>query len=237
MPPKLLMAGFLLICSLAAQNEPAAAVPVSKTERLDLAPSGAVRLAHSTGELTIEGWDQPGVEITTIKTAKAAHGPQEPESAGHERDQLPITAERRGDDVVITTTLPKRRMPLLPRNAGDIDVAYVLKMPRKAHLIVDHGEGEVHLEGLAGDIDALVHRGLITLRLPPDAQYQVDAQTRLGGIYSDFPGNPKHRFWRVGNRLLEPLSAAAPKLHLRVGYGDIMILKMAQPVTATAAAH
>ena len=60
--------GFLL----AANDEVPRKIQVAKTENADLPAGGTVRFKNSTGELTIEGWDQPGVELTTTKSGQRA---------------------------------------------------------------------------------------------------------------------------------------------------------------------
>ena len=45
-------------------------VTVTHTETLSLPAGGTVRIEHSVGELGIEGWDRPDVEITVIKTTQ-----------------------------------------------------------------------------------------------------------------------------------------------------------------------
>src|ERR1700729_128256 len=44
---------------------------VSKTQHLDFPAGGTLRFINSVGVLTVEAWDQPGVEITTTKSTKA----------------------------------------------------------------------------------------------------------------------------------------------------------------------
>jgi len=39
-------------------------VEVSKTDRMDFPANGTLRVQDSTGELTLEGWDQSGIEIS-----------------------------------------------------------------------------------------------------------------------------------------------------------------------------
>ena len=60
-------------CLMAANDEVPRKIQVTKTEHADLSAGGTVRFKNSTGELTIEGWDQPGVEITTIESTKIAY--------------------------------------------------------------------------------------------------------------------------------------------------------------------
>ena len=54
---------------LLATNYPAAKALNSATQRLDLAANGTLRIDGSFGELTVEGWDRPEVEVTTIRAA------------------------------------------------------------------------------------------------------------------------------------------------------------------------
>jgi hypothetical protein len=67
-------------CLLAAAIEPRQKVQVTKTERIDFPAGGALRLANSIGVLTVEAWDRPDVEITTIKSTKV-------ESDAHQRQE------------------------------------------------------------------------------------------------------------------------------------------------------
>jgi hypothetical protein len=80
-----------MVCPLAAIGE------IAKTEHVDFPAGGTVTLKNSIGELTIEGWDQPGVEIATVKSPEAVQ----------------IAVGRRGNELVIITSFPKhRRLPL-----------------------------------------------------------------------------------------------------------------------------
>ena len=206
---------------------------VTKTERVDFPPGGVLRLNNSIGELTIEGWDRPEVEITTIKSTKAAYGAQERENATRELNQVQVKTERRGDQVVVTTEFPRYAVfpPPLPWHSGhaNFDLEYRINAPRDARLVVDHDAGEVHVDNLAGDIQVTVLKGALTLRLPEDNSYAIDAKADAGGIFSDFPGEMRRRLGLLGYRFTEKPSPGAHKLYLRVGFGDIAILKILTP--------
>ena len=45
-------------------------VRVSKTEAMDFPAGGTLRMENSTVNVNIEGWDQPAIENTTIKSSK-----------------------------------------------------------------------------------------------------------------------------------------------------------------------
>lgn len=193
-------------------------VQTSKTEHLDFQAGGVLRVTNSTGELTVEGWAGPGVEITTVKSTKLEYPAQEREKALQELDRVHITAEREGGELVVT----------FPRHP-DCDLDYRIKVPVDTKLDVGHHVGEVHVENLTGDIEASVKRGEITLRLPEEGKYAINAKSKFGGVVSDFPGQEKRRFWLIGHRMENGDSQAPHKLHLKVGYGDVIILKVRMP--------
>ena len=195
--------------ALGERRSSAEEIQVTKTEHADLPAGGTVRFKNSTGELTIEGWDQPGVEITTTVSGKSA--------------DVKVSEAREGNDLVITTVFP-RHTRFLPRpsvGARDFDLEYVVKVPRNAKLVVDHDAGEIHFDDVTGDIHATLIQGEITLRLP-DGQYGIDAKCRIGAVTSDFPGTTKRE--HLGHTFLQ--TAQAPhSLYLRNGFGDIIILR------------
>jgi hypothetical protein len=201
---------------------------VTKTERFDFPAGGVLHLVNSTGELTVEGWDRPDVEITTIKS-KHVYATTERETSG--LDKVQITTQQRGNELVVTTAFPRYKVfpPPLPfRGTGAPDVEYRIRAPLNAGVIVDHNTGDVHLDNVSGDVRVKVLKGGITLRLPEDNTYAIDAKVDSGNIVSDFPGRWHHVPWLFGARYRQA-SAACNKLYLRAGYGDIAILKMRRP--------
>jgi hypothetical protein len=217
-------------CLVLANDEPKQRVQVAKTEHVDLPAAGTVRLKNSTGELTVEGWDQPGVEITTVKSTKAEYASAEREKASHELDRVRIAMKRNSDELVIATEFPKSRIwpPSHPLGgATDFDLDYHIRVPRDTKLAVEHYAGEVYFDGITGDIHATALQGAIILHLPEEGQYTIDAKSNLGNVISDFPGSTKRRLW-FGHEFVQS-SAAPHKLYLRDKFGDIIILKIRKP--------
>jgi len=222
------------LSSSAFANDPVKEyVVVTNTQHMDLPANGTVRLLHALDEITIEGWDQPGVEITTIKSTAGEYAPAEREKARQELDKVKISAERKGDELVIATTVPRGFTFLAPPGSRGIGLQYRIMVPRSARLIVN-GSGEAHFFGVTGDIQAKMHQGEITVRLPEQAQYGIDASSKFGVVISDFPGDTKRHYWFAHSFAAN--SQAPHKLLLRAGFGDIMILKVAQ-TPAPPAAH
>jgi hypothetical protein len=221
---------FGVSCLLFAGEELTQKIQVVHTEHADFPSGGLLRLKNSFGELTVEGWDRPDVEITTVKSTKAAYGAQDRERVSRELDKVRVTVEHQSEGLVITTDFPRHRgLPLESLwRATDFDLEYHIKAPVNAKLAVDHGAGAVYVDNLTSDIHVTVRNGGITLLLPQGAGYNVDAKSDFGGVTSGFPGNEKRRPWLVGHQLVQR-TAAAPTLYLRAGFGDITILRMQQP--------
>jgi len=204
---------------------------VEHTERMDFPAGGTLRLSNSLGEVTVEGWDQPAVEITTFKSTNMAYRADERDKAAGDLAHLRIETERKGDQVVITTKFPRRQGIPRPWPAGvaaHVDVQYQIRVPRNARITVDHNAGEVHVEDVTGDIHATTRQGVLLIHLPEQGQYAIDAKTTVGSLVSDFPGVEKrHRL--LGHQVVENPPAASQRLYLRSGYGDILILRRQAP--------
>lgn len=207
-------------------------VEVSKTEKLDFPAGGTLRLQNSTGQVNIEGWDQPGVEITTIKSTKDEYAPDERDKAMRELDRVQISTKRSGDELVITTAFPSHRaFPYVSPldHVTSFYLNYQIKVPRSARIVINHGDGGVYVDGVTGNIEATARQGLISLLLQGDMPRSIEAKSDLGSVTSDFPGNETQRPWPFGHRLMESAPAAAQKLGLKIGFGDIIVLKAGNP--------
>jgi hypothetical protein len=227
------IAGLSFCCLLHATGHPehtgaAQKVAVTKTEHADFPAGGTLHLKNSVGDLTIEGWDEPGMEITTIKSSKVAVEGMEKDKAVKLLDSVKITTERKGDEVIVSTAFPKHGKIARPfQGFTDFDLEYVIKVPRAAKVTVEHTMGEVHIDEIGGEIHAIDGMGLIGVRVP-DGQYAIDAMTKIGAVNSDFPGTEQSRKW-IGQTFLGDAKTAPQKLFLRIKYGDIIVMRMHQP--------
>jgi hypothetical protein len=204
-------------CLLLAEDTSSRKLQVTHTENAQLPAGGLLRFVHSTGELTIEAWDQPGVQITIVKSTQEPIAPAEKAKAMHELDEVRVAAVRKGSELVVTTVYPHH----WSRAVSHCDVEYRVKVPRSANLAIDHGIGEVHLDNLTSNIQARVRSGSITALLP-QIPYSIDAKAVIGDVTSDFQGKFK-RSRLFGRSFVQ--AAGNHKLNFRVHFGDIMILK------------
>jgi hypothetical protein len=223
--------GFGTACLLLAADEPKQKAEVSKKERIDFPSGGTIRLTNSVGVLNVEAWDRPDVEITTIKSTKVAYDAGEREKARHELDNVHVAAERRGDELVITTDYPRHLSIPRPYPMGggtDFNLEYRIKAPSTARLIAKFKVGEVNIDSLVADVQVALRQGEILLHLPEEGRYDIHAKSDIGSVNSDFPARQKRRLWLLGVRTAHE-DAQAHKLNLKVGYGDIVILKTRVP--------
>jgi hypothetical protein len=212
-------------------------VRVSETKTLDAGSNGTIHLENSRGAVTIEGWDQPRVEITVIKSTRGlfrVSDPAQRDSATHLLDRIRIQSERSGNEILISAQIPPSERRNLNR---EMLVEYEIRAPRDSKIVVDRGNGGVYVAGMTGDIRATMQQGQITLLLPENAEYRIDARAKAGEVYSDFDGQEQrhhllgHSFVTDHSVATSPSStggppAAAHRLYLRVGFGDIAIIKV-----------
>jgi len=142
---KLAVLGLCAACLLPGYDEARQKAHVSKTEKVDFPANGTLRLQNSTGELTIEGWDQPGVEITTTRTSKEEYLAGDRAKATQDLDRVRVSAKRDGEELVVTTEYPRHRaFPWVTpfQTVTNFDLEYVIKVPRSAKLIVKHDDAK-----------------------------------------------------------------------------------------------
>ncbi len=230
---KLAIIGVSVCWAVFAIDQSPQKIEVSKTEKIDFKSGGVLRLTNSIGNLTIEGWDQPQVEITSVKSTKKAFSAAESAKGSAELDKVHITAERKGDEVVIAEDFPRHRPfpPSNPWGAGtNFDLDTRIRAPRDTKLVIaGHDVGEIHVDDLINDIDVTLLQGAVTLHLPENGSYAINARTDFGNVNCDFPGGEKRRGWLTGHEWAGGDSQGAHKLNLKVGYGDVVILKTQIP--------
>jgi hypothetical protein len=211
---------------LFAQDKPTDRFRTEKTQTIDFPAGGLVRMKNSTGALTIEAWDKPTVELTTVKSAKYMLNAKDREKAAAELEKVSFTAERHGSELEVATNAPK--------HTGKIDISYHLWVPRDTRLAIHHETGEVNVEGTAAGIEAELRRGELFLYLPDAVAYSTHAKCAYGSINA--PGDPtlKPEHLHLGHILDQQASGKANDLNLKVGYGDIYIMRQTPaPAPAT----
>jgi hypothetical protein len=195
---------------------------VSTTELVSFAPGGTVRFNDSFGDLYVEGWDQPQVEMTLIKVLQDSY--HVPKDAAERLERVKFTTEHPApNQLAIGTTIPSHSFFRHPFGGkGDVTVRYELRVPRDSNLIIHHGGGNILIAKVAGSVETTNREGDIVLMLPSPGPYSIDARSKMGTVISDFAGQGHVRYF-IGVRFTGADASSARKIFLRVGFGGITI--------------
>ena len=228
------------------EKGPKQSFEVTSTERVPFLPGGTIRLDNSYGYLTVEGWDEPEVEVTVTKSTDRFYEPEQKAKAEQRFEQIRVAAERRSDkELAISTTLPARNslfssilpsrriivtMPMPQSNTRGVTVEYRVHVPRDSRLVVHHDNGYVWVSDVTGDIEVNSHTGDMIVMLPDPGPYSIDARTRLGSVSSDFTGKAAttNSWWALTS--LTPARLRSRRIYLRMGRGSITIKNGRRPV-------
>lgn len=199
---------------------------VINTERVDFAPGGTIRINGSYGYLTVEGWDQPAVEITVTKSLRFGGSKNQDEDQPRLESIRVVTNHASPTELTISTTRAPRHSAWPPHlsstTTNGVRADYEIHVPRDSRLAIHHGTGFVLINGVTSDIEVSVGRGDILLMLPDSGSYSIDAKTKLGAVSSDFEGSALNRYL-VGQRFTRTLTPPPQQLYLRMGFGGITI--------------
>jgi hypothetical protein len=231
MTRKILVLALSASCLLPGQGGIRQKVQITKTDKMDFPANGTLRVENSTGELDIEGWDEPGLEITTTVTSADEYPASEREQETKKLDRVQVSAKRNGEELIVTSAYPRHRaFPWVDSlsTVTNFDLEYHIKVPRHAKIVVKHEDGNVYVNEITGNVDVKTRQGLIALRLIGDAPPAIEAKSELGSVSSDYDGKVTGRPWLFGHSFVEG-TTAAQNLHLKIGFGDIIILKAHEP--------
>jgi hypothetical protein len=203
------------------------------TERVNFAPGGTIRLLDAYGCVSVEGWDNPEVEVAVTRVKAGLYSAKERAAAEPNLEKITVKLERRSDrELVISTTFPRHEGwllgPLPPKIRVDADMEYVIRVPRNSHVAIHHKDGDVLIREVTGEIEASSRSGDIVVMLPDSGKYAIDARVRLGTVYSDF-GDPKHTAYLVGEKFA---NGTGQRVFLRMGLGGISIQHEADAVSS-----
>ncbi len=186
----------------------------SNTERVNFAPGGLIRLETPFGNLSVDAWDRPEVEITTIRSSWNA--------ARCQGDVRVLTDRRSPGELAVTAVRPSLSLSQRWWNRCGIEIEESVRVPRDSRLVIHHGAGYVSVSGVSGDIEVTSHSGDMVLMLPDPGPYSIDAKSKIGGVASDFKGRA-HRTGLVGEEIASGDAPASHRIYLRMGLGDIAI--------------
>lgn len=174
----LIVAAFALLV-LRAQVHAWPSVKSVDTKTYDLSSDGVVAVDDPSGDVTVTGWDQDRIEVTTTKSAWSDDdlhrlGTKIDPQADHFSIAAVFPSHCMNCDVSFQIRVPSRAHVAIATSSGDVRVTSVDGPAR-----IDSSSGEVKMKNIGGEIHVHSSSGDITL---DGAHSSVDAFTSSGDI-------------------------------------------------------
>ncbi len=147
--------------------------------------NGTLVVETRMGDIRIEGWDEPRVEIEAEKVVRA----NSREKARPLYDRLRIAVEGGDKEVRVRTVYPPRRLWRPFRGESKLTVNFRIKMPYDANLALKCVDGDVRISGITGHQQLRVNYGDVEINVPDVYRLRsLDAHAWLGYVESDLRG-------------------------------------------------
>ena len=152
---------------------------------------GLLAIDTRMGDIHIEGWDEPRLEIEAEKVVRATSK----EAAKPLYERLTVVLEGQDKRVVLRTIYPSRRLWRPFRGESHLTVNYRIKMPFDANLVLKCVDGDVWIRGVEGKEQILVSYGDVEINIPSIQRLRsLRAHAWLGYVQSDLHGEGKAGF-------------------------------------------
>ncbi len=188
------------ICLLCATPPALRAEEFSQLSRYSarLFSFGTLRIDTRVGDVRIEGWDEPRVEIEAEKIVRASSAMKSQDLY----DQVKIELQGKDKEVRLRTLYPRRRLWRPFRGESKLSVNLRIHMPYDANLTLECVNGDVHIVGIAGHQTIKVNFGDVVITVPSVYRLRsLQARAWLGDVGSDLNGqegvgfSQKLSFW------------------------------------------
>ncbi len=188
--------------------------------RARLFSTGTLTIDTRVGDLHIEGWDDPYVEVEAEKVVRAGSK----NKADFLYDQIGVLLEGQDKQVVLRTTYPSRRLWRPFRGESQLTVNLRVKMPYDAALSLKCVDGDVRIRGLVGRQQIRVNYGDVEIDVPDvDNLRLLDARAFLGYVQSDLHGGMEQNSAGWGKRTSFVNSSGTQEITVRVRMGGVFI--------------
>lgn len=146
---------------------------------------GTLTLATRTGDVDIEGWDNPRLSIDAEKVVESGSAKKAEELYG----LIGVHLTGRDHDITLSTTYPKRRLWRPFRDESKLSVNFTIRMPYDANLRLKCVDGDVTVSGITGKEMLDVNYGDVEVDVPHVYGLRLlDAHSWLGYVQSDLHG-------------------------------------------------
>ncbi len=182
---------------------------------------GLLTINARMGDIHIEGWDNPRLEVEAEKVVEA--GSAEKAKPLYERVQVQLQGQDK--KVLLHTIYPPRRLWRPFRGESKLSVNFHIRMPYDANLLLKCVDGDVRVQGLTGNQVIRVSYGDVEVNVPDVYGLgALDARSLLGYVQSDLHGgeNDSAGFMR---KLSFRNSGGGQMIYIRVRMGGVYIYR------------
>jgi|SRR5579862_99286 len=167
--------------------------------------NGTLVINCRVGDLHIDGWDEPRVEIEAEKVVRAGSEAK----AKPLYDQIKVRLEGGDQEVRLTTLYPSRKLWRPFRNESKLSVNFRIRMPFDSNLKLKCVDGDVTIAGIVGHEELLVNYGDVEIDVPHLYDLRsLSAHAWLGYVQSDLQGlssdsaglGQRISFWNANGR-------------------------------------
>lgn len=177
--------------------------------------TGTLFIETRTGDLHIEGWDEPRLEVEAEKVVRAASEAK----AQPLYEVVKIGLEGQDKKIRLSTRYPARRLWRPFRGESKYSVNFRIRMPYDANLSIKCVNGDVRVFGITGHEQLQVNYGDVEIDVPDVYQLGLlDAHAWLGYVQSDLAGMDRDSAgFRQGIAFWNPNGKQAIKVRVRMG--------------------
>lgn len=222
------VAGTALIAALALPVLAADGSPVEvvTTQRVALAAAGTVSIDETWGEVTIEGWDRPAVELVMTRRSAKDYSADDAAEMRARLERFTARLEASAPDKVTILGLSPSGSVTRPFGGKSaVKLSYAIRVPRGSRLAIDNGAGNLRIAGVTGDISIDSDVGEVELKVPVDAATAIEAKSGIGDVEVNAPAarGELRRVALVGQRYSYRPGAPARQISVNLGVGSITI--------------
>jgi len=178
---------------------------------------GTLTIDARMGNVQIDGWDEPRLEIDAEKVVEA--GNQKKAEPLYDRVQVVLAGQDK--QVLLRTLYPARRLWRPFREESKLSVNFRIHMPFDANLTMKCVDGDVRVSGLIGKQVINVSYGDVEINVPSIYRlHSLNARSILGYVQSDLHGEDSAGW---GRRIMFWNSGGDQDIRVRVRMGGVYV--------------
>jgi hypothetical protein len=178
---------------------------------------GTLTIDARMGDVQVEGWDEPRLEIDAEKVVEA----RDEKHAPPLYDQVQVVLSGEDRQVLLRTLYPARRLWRPFRGESKLSVNFRIHMPFDANLMMKCVDGDVRVSGLAGKQEISVNYGDVEMNVSSLYRLRsLDARSILGYVQSDLHGEDSAGW---GRKIMFWNSQGDQDIKIRVRMGGVYV--------------